>query len=218
MTYTPTLFVHNASPGVSAVELNKLGNGVATAATTADSALLAAATANASAQASALKFRRVYRRVRGATSAPITDTRLVTDGVLTVTVATAPNACFLVQARILYVADAYTGGRVAVFAYNGQPSRHSVADGGVSAYTYVEAPGGISANPTILAWDHLTSAPATIDGGGLVTDAATLTSVVVNGDATGTLTIGIAAAQGDGVSSVDFQILAGSYLTVEQVG
>ena len=41
MSYTPTVFVDDSQPAISAFELNKIGQGIATAQQTAESALAA---------------------------------------------------------------------------------------------------------------------------------------------------------------------------------
>lgn len=214
MTYTPTLFVENSAPGLSAAELNKLGAGIETASTTADAALTSAQTAQALAATTGQAYIGLYRRVRTADAPPVYGFLPHLDDVLTVSLPNVPSTIFRVTANLFYTADLAAQAIVQLAVSNNQPSRDDVALGGISAYGYVESPVDANAISDALAWDASNASFATLDGGSL---AATLTAVVVNGPATGTVTIGVAIAEDFGSSSTGVVLLAGSYLLVERV-
>ena len=216
MPYTPTVFVQGMTPGISATELNKLGTGVQTAAAEADTAVSAAIAAAALVTTATTAFSVGYRRVRTSDSAPVTSSTLSSDGALNVVVSNVPSGAFLVKAALFYTADAVAGGQVALFAYNGLPTRHATTAGGIAAYTYAENPVTTYVSPSVVAWDYITAALVTLDGADTVPQATQLASVVVNGNTNGDVVIGIAACV-PSPGAVAFQLLAGSYLTVEQL-
>lgn len=224
MPFTPTTFYDNASPQLTAAELNKLGAGVARAQATADSATTAAtaATTAASAATSAVALR--TRVVRVQDGPVVTGTTLTPDSVLSVTLTGVATHLFLVTFALVYNADANCLGSISVSASNGSTSTAgadaywvslsrtatSVSESAVGGYFAT----GVSASRR----DRLT---------GNLGDASPSPRLVHgyahvrNGTGTGPLMVTISTAESIGtdraVTGSGMQLLTGSVLTVSQV-